>query len=183
VVTTRPSRPTSVKAALGLIAGQLVTGVVEELVRATGPGQPDAALSLLVVLAIELGLTGGLLTAIAYGKRWARIVYIVLVVLALPAMVLQALAPSQGSGGNLIWTIAALAFEVGAVSLLLGRPARDWFSACNACSSFAPAWYPDPSGRHAQRFWDGASWTPHVADGGHVAVDPLDQGSPSAVAW
>jgi hypothetical protein len=26
-----------------------------------------------------------------------------------------------------------------------------------------PAWYPDPSGRFAQRYWDGTTWTPHVA--------------------
>lgn len=182
-MTTRPSTPTSVKLALGLIGGQLVTGAVEELVWSTRPGQPDAALSLLVVLAIELGITGGLALAIAYGKRWARIVYIVLVVLALPAVALQALAPSQASSGDPIWTLAALAFEVGAVCLLLGRPARDWFAACNAPSQSLAAWYPDPSGRHAQRFWNGASWTPHVADGGHVAVDPLDQSGSSGIAW
>lgn len=182
-MTTRPSRPTSVKLALGLIAGELVASVVEELVRTAGPAQPGGAFSLFVVLAIEVAVTGGLLTAMACGKRWARIVYIVLVVVALPAMALQALAPSQGSSGDLTWTLAALAFEVGAVCLLLGRPARDWFVACSARSSFPPAWYPDPSGRHARRFWDGASWTPHVADGGHVAVDPLDQRGAAGVAW
>ena len=181
-MTTRPSRPTSVRLALGMIGGQLITGVVEELVRTTRPGQPDAALSLFVVLAIELGVTGGLALAIACGKRWARIIYIVLVVLALPAMVLQALAPSQGSTGDLIWTLVALAFEVGAVCLLLGRPARDWFVACNTRPQSLAAWYPDPSGRHAHRFWNGTGWTPHVADGGQVAVDPLDQ-SGSGVAW
>jgi hypothetical protein len=41
-------------------------------------------------------------------------------------------------------------------------------------SSPSPAaWYPDPSGRHANRFWDGRAWTSHVADDGRVAVDPL----------
>jgi len=39
---------------------------------------------------------------------------------------------------------------------------------------FVPgAWYPDPSGRHQHRFWDGMTWTPHVADQGHTAFDPL----------
>ena len=180
-MTTRPSRPTSVKVAVGLIAGQLVAGVMEELVRSTRLAQPDAALSLLVVMAIEVAVTGGLLAAVAYGKRWARIVYIVLVVLALPAMALQALAPSQG--GSIFWTLAAFAFEVGAVCLLLGRPAGDWFAACNARPSSPAAWYPDPSGRHAHRFWNGTSWTPHVADDGQVAVDPLGHAGPSGVAW
>ena len=34
----------------------------------------------------------------------------------------------------------------------------------------APGWYRDPSGRHASRYWDGASWTPHVR--GHAAHRP-----------
>ena len=37
-----------------------------------------------------------------------------------------------------------------------------------------PAWYADPSGRHAHRYWDGAQWTPHVADGGQASYDPPD---------
>ncbi len=28
----------------------------------------------------------------------------------------------------------------------------------------APGWYPDPTGAHAQRYWDGGGWTEHVAD-------------------
>ncbi len=33
--------------------------------------------------------------------------------------------------------------------------------------SVAPAgWYPDPAGRAEQRWWDGAEWTPWIADGG-----------------
>ena len=38
-------------------------------------------------------------------------------------------------------------------------------------------WYPDPSGRHGYRFWDGAGWTPHVADGGQIAFDPPEPAS------
>jgi len=172
VATTRPSRPTSVKVALGLVAGQLAIGITQVLARST-QAQPGAALGLLVVLAIEVTVTGGLLLAMAYGRRWARIVYIVLVVLALPAMALGVLTPSQGSGG-VPWSLTALACELGAVCLLLSRPTGDWFVACNARPSAPSAWYVDPSGRHAQRFWNGTNWTPHVADGGHVAIDPLE---------
>jgi hypothetical protein len=35
------------------------------------------------------------------------------------------------------------------------------------------AWYPDPMGRHQQRYWDGAAWTHHVADDGETSVNPL----------
>ena len=34
-------------------------------------------------------------------------------------------------------------------------------------------WYPDPGARHDVRFWDGATWTDHVASRGVQSVDPL----------
>ena len=36
----------------------------------------------------------------------------------------------------------------------------------------APNWYPDPLGRHEHRYYDGRSWTEHVADHGRQSVDP-----------
>jgi hypothetical protein len=42
----------------------------------------------------------------------------------------------------------------------------------------APDWYPDPAGRHEFRYWDGASWTQNVADGGAQSVDPLGAKKP-----
>ena len=38
----------------------------------------------------------------------------------------------------------------------------------------AAAWYPDPSGGHELRYWDGVAWTDHVADGGQTSVDDGD---------
>jgi uncharacterized protein YxjI len=32
-------------------------------------------------------------------------------------------------------------------------------------------WYPDPSGRHEHRYWDGSRWTEHVASHGRQSVD------------
>ena len=32
-------------------------------------------------------------------------------------------------------------------------------------------WYPDPAGRHQQRFWDGSGWTIDVADNGVPGFD------------
>jgi hypothetical protein len=40
--------------------------------------------------------------------------------------------------------------------------------------SFRPAWYPDPTGAHDHRWWDGAEWTSHVADAGVAAREPID---------
>lgn len=34
-------------------------------------------------------------------------------------------------------------------------------------------WYADPLGRHELRYWDGQSWSAHVADGGRMSTDPL----------
>ncbi len=36
----------------------------------------------------------------------------------------------------------------------------------------APAWYPDPYGRHEMRYFDGTRWTEHVASHGNQSVDP-----------
>jgi Protein of unknown function (DUF2510) len=35
------------------------------------------------------------------------------------------------------------------------------------------AWYPDPSGRHELRFWNGQRWTDFALDNGVQCVDPL----------
>ena len=32
-------------------------------------------------------------------------------------------------------------------------------------------WYPDPSGRHEHRYWDGSRWTEHVASHGRQGTD------------
>ena len=34
-------------------------------------------------------------------------------------------------------------------------------------------WYPDPSGAHEKRYWDGTTWTEHVSDGDDRTIDPL----------
>jgi len=37
-----------------------------------------------------------------------------------------------------------------------------------------PDWYPDPTGRHQHRYWDGTAWTANVADSGQSSTDPID---------
>ena len=42
-------------------------------------------------------------------------------------------------------------------------------------------WYPDPTNRHQNRWFDGSDWTDQVADGQAVGVDPVHGGAaPSA---
>ena len=44
-------------------------------------------------------------------------------------------------------------------------------------------WYPDPTGRHQVRYWDGTAWTDHVANNGVSSTDPvLGGGAPAAKA-
>lgn len=45
----------------------------------------------------------------------------------------------------------------------------------------ASGWYSDPAGRHEHRYYDGTSWTEHVADQGRVTADPLD--TPPVRVW
>jgi hypothetical protein len=40
-------------------------------------------------------------------------------------------------------------------------------------------WYGDPSGRHEHRYFDGESWTEHVAGFGVQSLDPVETGWPS----
>jgi hypothetical protein len=37
----------------------------------------------------------------------------------------------------------------------------------------SPGWYPDPTGRHEWRYFDGQVWTAHVADQGQASLDPI----------
>ena len=39
-------------------------------------------------------------------------------------------------------------------------------------------WYPDPTGRHEHRYWDGSHWTVHVADRGVASADPIESAPP-----
>lgn len=39
-------------------------------------------------------------------------------------------------------------------------------------------WYPDPSGKHEHRYWDGNQWTANVASHGRQSSDPLTSSAP-----
>lgn len=63
--------------------------------------------------------------------------------------------------------------EFSLADVSLDEPAAEAADEPAAEAADDPGWYDDPSGRHAQRFWDGAAWTEHVADeDGNQSVDP-----------
>ena len=41
-------------------------------------------------------------------------------------------------------------------------------------SAAAAGWYPDPAGRHEQRYHDGSAWTEHVSSAGVAGSDPAE---------
>ncbi len=43
----------------------------------------------------------------------------------------------------------------------------------NASASPPPDWYPDPSGVHEHRYWDGTTWTDDVSDHGRQSTEPF----------
>src|SRR5690242_6343113 len=40
-------------------------------------------------------------------------------------------------------------------------------------------WYPDPTGGHQLRYFDGAQWTVHVADNGAQSTAPVTRAAPA----
>ena len=42
-----------------------------------------------------------------------------------------------------------------------------------------PAWYADPTSRYDHRYWDGTSWTAHVARAGAMSTDPSFEAGPA----
>lgn len=54
-----------------------------------------------------------------------------------------------------------------------GPPVSAAPPAGNTSPEVPAAWYPDPSGRHALRWWGGFNWAADVKDAGVQTVDPL----------
>jgi uncharacterized protein YxjI len=53
--------------------------------------------------------------------------------------------------------------------------------AMSEASAHPANWYPDPSGRHELRYYDGSRWTDHVSSNGRQSTDPVDVGPAPAV--
>ncbi len=77
-----------------------------------------------------------------------------------------ATAPSAATVSSLVTT------PVSASSAIDNAPTTNP-SASTAPSADVPAnWYKDPSGRYELRYWNGTTWTEHVATGGKQFTDP-----------
>jgi Protein of unknown function (DUF2510) len=188
IATVRPARPTAVKAAVCLIAWALIVNISAMLASLSRPDAYALIWPLRGASAVGFVVTIGLVTAIAFGRRWALIVFTVLFVLG-SLLSLPALLTTQHTTSSLAWFAADTAIRAVAIVLLFGRPATAWFAAYRPrrpqpvgrpqtprphYQAVPAAWHPDPTGRHTHRYWDGTAWTPHVADDGRLALDPLE---------
>jgi hypothetical protein len=133
----RPTRPTSVKGALGLLGGVLVVSIGITLFVNLRPSQPGFVVGLVGAALAGLAFAGltGLLAAIAFGRRWALIVFTVLFACSLPAPALS-LARQHHSPADFVWQVATTALEAIAIGLLFSRSARAWFAAVESRQVF-----------------------------------------------
>jgi len=60
----------------------------------------------------------------------------------------------------------------GLLVILSGLPMRSTAPA-DSTSTLPASWYTDPTGRNDLRYWDGTTWTEHVATGGGSSADPV----------
>lgn len=126
------SRPRPVTVALWLIIATYVVGVVTLVARqitgspSVGTHQPSRWLTFAVLLVVY-ALVGGLIAALAFRRRWAWWVWLVLFVLGLPAL-WSGLHRSLDQGAFSATRYAVLtALDVAAVVLLLLRSSRQWY--------------------------------------------------------
>jgi hypothetical protein len=121
------------------------------LVPAATTCQPGSAASAAVGLILFLGLIGGVIAlAIANSNARGRL-----------AAANAELAHLRPENARLHQSIAGLG----------GSPASAGTGAAPDEQAVPPQWSPDPSGRHQLRYWDGAAWSHHVADGGVMNLD------------
>lgn len=90
----------------------------------------------------------------------------------------------QNPGGQVFCGQCGDLLELDAVICLAGHANPDDQRFCGDCgaplvpppgvepASSAARWSVDPTGRHQCRYWDGAAWTQHVADGGALGTGP-----------
>lgn len=124
-------RPRLVQVGIGLLAIDLLLGVVSLF----SNGAPNVLLNVLI-----LGLMG-LITWLAWqGRNWARIVHLVVLLLAvvfttLAIMALRAnpaLSPGAGQFFFNAWSIAQNLLNLAGVILLFTPPANAWYRAMKA---------------------------------------------------
>lgn len=95
----------------------------------------------------------------------------------LDALVRPGWAFRAAGSSKALWIILPIIFGgiPALIYLAAVRPRVKAAEAAGGSSPLAaapPGWFPDPSGRHQFRYWDGRQWTDGVSDHGVPASDP-----------
>ncbi len=127
------NRPRTVTVALWIIVATFVIGAVIAAVREfVGPssqvssGQVPLAAALAVTL-VGFGLMGGLIAALAFRRRWAWWIWLVLFVVGLPGVWSGLRRSFEHGWFNGAENALFAALDVAAMILLLLRPSREWY--------------------------------------------------------
>ena len=167
-------RPRSVSIALLIVAVGLTIGFVIAAwqILAAWDVRRAPLWGGIVVLVVVFAIVAGLFAALAFRRRWAYIVYLVVFAIGIPGVVSGVGHATDRGALYLAYYLTSFAGQIAPVVLLLRRPAREWYGISRSPSQ-PGEWRPDPSGRHQHRYWDGEGWTEHVSDEGVAGVDPL----------
>jgi hypothetical protein len=93
----------------------------------------------------------------------------IIVVLVICALIGMAVGSNKGRGG-VGFVLGGLFGIIGIIIVAVMSPAGSGAPAA-AAPSAAPGWWPDPYGRHEQRYYTGTEWSGYVSDGGVQSVD------------
>jgi len=85
----------------------------------------------------------------------------------LPGIYVGEMDPTSGFWGWAVKAVQKKRIQTLEGMLTQGAPGM----AAQPTAAVAPGWYPDPHARHELRYWDGASWTNQVSDGGQTSVE------------
>jgi len=126
-VEVRSERPQEVTLAVKLLWACFFIGIAGVFLR---PPQQVPFIAMLIVAILTLGFWAWVITCIARGRNWARILFFVLVGLGLLFAVLflsATLALYRERPFNGFLTAINYALEIYTLYLLLTPPAREWF--------------------------------------------------------
>jgi len=133
-VDSLPTRPRSVRWALiALLAScllDLVVGVGTIIAALAGSEgvSPSVTVGIVVSGLIPLAL----LTVIARGRRWALVVFALLIALDLLTTIASLQMGVDAGWWRVVYRVAYLALAVGGITLLLMPDGRGWFATCRS---------------------------------------------------
>jgi uncharacterized membrane protein len=125
---SRPARPKEVTLAVKLLWVSFFIGIVGVFLR---PAQQVPFIAVLIVSILAYGFWAWVITCIANGRNWARILFFVLVGIGVVFAVLflsTTLALYRGHPFNAFLAALNYALEIYTLYLLLTAPAREWFN-------------------------------------------------------